>query len=108
MKLIAMRLQYFKQPWNLFDLFVVSTSQIILFLKWTDAGNQTIQMIIVRTLRIGRMIKVVKVIKKINVIFHTITEAAPSIASLGSLLLLIVFMYAIIGMRLFGFANVTD
>ena len=54
------------------------------------------------------MIKIAKVIKKINVIFHTLTEAAPSIASLGSLLLLTVFMYAIIGMRLFAFANVTN
>lgn len=54
------------------------------------------------------MIRVIKNFKKINIIFHTLTEAAPSLASLGSLLLLVVFMYAIIGMRLFGFANVTD
>lgn len=54
------------------------------------------------------MIKIIKNIKQVNIIFHTLFEAAPSIASLGSLLLLVIFMYSIIGMRIFGFANVTD
>jgi hypothetical protein len=52
--------------------------------------------------------KIIKNIKQVNIIFHTLFEAAPSIASLGSLLLLVIFMYSIIGMRIFGFANVTD
>jgi len=32
----------------------------------------------------------------------------PSMASLGMLLLLLMFMYAIIGMSQFGFSNITD
>lgn len=73
-----------------------------------DVGNKSIKNVIVRSARLGRMIRVIKNFKKINIIFHTLTEAAPSLASLGSLLLLVVFMYAIIGIRLFSFANVTD
>ena len=41
-------------------------------------------------------------------IFKTLTEAGPSMGSLGFLLVLFMFMYAIIGMKLFGLVNVTD
>jgi hypothetical protein len=107
-RLIAFQQYYFREPWNIFDLFVVLTSQIILIMRYAKAGNFGVQMIIVRSLRIGRMLKVIKNAKQINIIFQTLIEAAPSIASLGSLLLLVIFMYTIIGMKLFGFANVTN
>jgi hypothetical protein len=107
-RLIAFQQYYFRDPWNIFDLFVVLTSQIILIMHYAKAGNFGVQMIIVRSLRIGRMLKVIKNAKQINIIFQTLIEAAPSIASLGSLLLLVIFMYTILGMKLFGFANVTN
>jgi hypothetical protein len=63
---------------------------------------------ILRALRVGRLMRVTKWAKKMNVIIQTLKDAAPSLGSLGMLLLLVMFMYAIIGMRLFGFANVTN
>jgi hypothetical protein len=71
-------------------------------------GDPGVKGIVVRTLRLGRMFRIIKNFKTIGVIFHTLTEAGPSIASLGSLLLLVIFMYAIIGMKLFAFTNVTS
>ena len=59
-------------------------------------------------MRIGRLLRVMRFAKKLQIIFKTLTEAAPSLASLGMLLLLVIFMYSIIGMKMFGFVNVTN
>lgn len=107
LNLNAKRQHFFSVSWQNFDFFVVSSSQIVLLLNYLKIGDPGMKGIVVRTLRLGRMFRIIKNFKTIGVIFQTLTEAGPSIVSIGSLLLLVVFMYAIIGMKLFAFANVT-
>jgi len=57
---------------------------------------------ILRTLRIGRIFRIVKRAPAIQIIFQTLIEALPAIASLGLLLGLLFFMYAVIGIGQFG------
>lgn len=58
-----------------------------------------------RSLRIGRIFKLLRKFKKLQVIFKTLTEAGASMASVGSLLILLIFMYSIMGMKFFGLVN---
>lgn len=107
-KLTAMRGNYFKESWNIFDFTVVSITFVILIVGFLNLGDFAIQSTILRSMRIGRLLRVMRFAKKLQIIFKTLTEAAPSMGSLGMLMLLVMFMYAIIGMKLFGFANVTE
>lgn len=108
LKLIALKRVYFKEAWNIFDFTVVVTTVVILVLGFFNIGNFAIQATILRSMRIGRLLRVMRFAKKLQIIFKTLTEAAPSMGSLGMLLVLVMFMYSIIGMKMFGFANVTE
>lgn len=107
-KLYAMRSAYFKESWNIFDFIVVVTTVVIVFIGFFDVGDFAIQATILRSMRIGRLLRVMRFAKKLQIIFKTLIEAAPSMISLGMLLLLVMFMYAIIGMKMFGFVNISE
>ena len=47
-----------------------------------------VQAVIVRSLRIGRVLRIVKRAKKLQIIFQTLVDSLPSMASLGVLLIL--------------------
>lgn len=57
---------------------------------------------ILRTLRIGRVFRLIKKQEKLQEIFKTLLTATPAMASLGLLLMLLIFMFAIIGMAQFS------
>ena len=65
-KIIAQRLQYFKDSWNQFDFTVVFFTIVILVLNWTGVGESvSIFGTILRTLRIGRVFRLIKKQKKL-------------------------------------------
>jgi hypothetical protein len=110
-KIFALRTRYFYDGWNLFDLLVVLITCIIIgigFSPRVSAKSLGIQSTILRSLRLGRLLRLLRSMKKLQIVFNTLFEAVPAMASLGALLLLLMFMYAIIGMNVFGFANVGD
>ena len=108
-KLIAMQKNYFKDSWNIFDfIVVVGTWIVILVLKLPIDLDLTILGTILRTLRIGRIFRIVKRAPAIQIIFQTLIEALPAIASLGLLLGLLFFMYAVIGIGQFGAVTLQD
>ena len=97
-KLFALRKNYFKTAWNIFDFTVVIGTLVILVVGFLNLGVFGIQSTILRSLRIGRVMRLLRRLKKLQIIFNTLMEALPSMGSLGMLLLLLMFMYAIIGM----------
>ena len=108
-KLIAMRKNYFKDSWNIFDfIVVVGTWLVIIILKLPLGFDLNILGTILRTLRIGRIFRIVKRAPAIQIIFQTLMEALPAIASLGLLLGLLFFMYAVIGIGQFGTVTLQD
>lgn len=108
LKIYALRRNYFRVGWNIFDFIVVMGTFMVLIIGFLNLGDFAIQSTILRTLRIGRVMRILRKAKKLSIIFNTLVEALPSMASLGMLLLLLMFMYAVIGMSQFGFANITD
>lgn len=105
-KIIAQKGLYFKDSWNLFDFTIVVATIIILGIAWAGLGEDIeILGTILRTLRIGRVFRLVKKQEKLQAIFVTLLEATPAMASLGLLLMLLIFMFAIIGMSQFSLVD---
>ena len=99
LKIIAQRCDYFKDSWNLFDFVVVAGTIVILTIAWAGVGKDLeILGTILRTLRIGRVFRLIKKQQKLQEIFKTLLDATPGMASLGLLLMLLIFMFSIIGM----------
>ena len=60
-KIIALRMLYFKDSWNRFDFFVVFCTAVILILGWAGIGEDIdILATIIRTLRICRVLRLIK------------------------------------------------
>ena len=98
LKIIAMGKNYFKESWNVFDFTVVVLTALILGITWLGVGgNLGVTSTILRSLRIGRIFRLVKRAQKLQIIFAALLDAVPSMGSLGLLLFLLIFMYAIIG-----------
>lgn len=103
-----MKLDYFKNPWNNFDFIIIVLTLMALGIQILDIADYTTKITIIRTFRLLRLLRIMRFAKKLQIVFNTLVEAAPSMASLGLLLLLVIFMFAVIGTRLFSFTNVTD
>lgn len=98
-KIIAQKCNYFRDAWNLFDFTVVVGTLIILSLSWAGVGESiAILGTILRTLRIGRVFRLIKKQQKLQHIFKTLMSALPAMGSIAALLMLLIFMFAIIGM----------
>lgn len=97
---------YFKDSWNVFDFTVVVGTLIILGIAWAGIGeNLDILGTILRTMRIARVFRLIKKQQKLQEIFKTLISATPAMASLGLLLMLLIFMFSIIGMSQFALIN---
>jgi len=99
LKITAQGCYYFQDSWNLFDFMIVVLTIVILSLNFVGVGEKLeILGTVLRTLRIGRVFRLIKKQKKLNAIFITLIKAFPAIASLGLLLMLLIFMFAVIGL----------
>ena len=60
------------------------------------------QAIIIRSFRISRIFRLVKKAKSLKMIFNTIIITIPSLANVGGLLVLLLYLYAILGVFIFA------
>lgn len=101
-KLFAFKKRYFDDGWNHFDFIVVCSSNIFtivgLFLSQTGPLSS-----VIRLVRVCRLFKLIKRVKNLRLLFNTLIVSIPSIVNIGTLLLLLFFIYAVIGMQLFSF-----
>ena len=108
-KIIALRCHYFKDGWNIFDFIIVAFTLIMLILKAMNVeipfGNGPT---VLRALRIGRILRLIKRAQNLKIIFFTLLNSASTLGSLGLLLIILFFMFAIVGRSLFGMAAIGD
>ena len=98
-KIIAFDIRYFKKTWHIFD-FVLVIISIIAFISGTHELGTTTQLI--RTIRLGRTVYKFKQLKQLQIIFSTFLNTLSSLANVGSLMFLIIYIYSIIAVNLFG------
>ena len=83
--------------WNIFDTIIVIGALVdVIFEK--IAFNITI----LRVLRVGRVLRLMKNSKNIVLVINTLYFSLPSLLNVGALLFLAFFIFAVVGMNLFG------
>lgn len=95
-KILALRKEFFLSKWNLFDLFVVVLSA----LPTTIIGN----IAILRLFRVLRATRLSSSVPQLRFVIAVITRSIPSVISIGVLLLLVYYIYAVLGTQLFATA----
>src|SRR5688572_15693219 len=100
-KLIAFGWEYFNENWNRFDFFVVcGTFGSVLIEAITGTSVRSIAML-VRVFRVTRIIRLVKASKSIRQILLTLYIALPGLSNVASILFLMLFIYATMGVQMF-------
>ncbi|XP_035829755.1 sodium channel protein 1 brain [Aplysia californica] len=103
-KLIGLRLHYFRFLWNIFDFIIVIISILGIILSDVLSGIFVTPTLlrIIRVFRIGRVLRLIKAAKGIRKLLFALIISLPAIFNIGALLFLVMYMYAIIGMSSFG------
>ncbi|XP_061080630.1 LOW QUALITY PROTEIN: voltage-dependent T-type calcium channel subunit alpha-1I-like [Conger conger] len=107
LKLIAFGFRrFFKERWNQLDLAIVLLSVMGIILEEIEISaalpiNPTI-IRIMRVLRIARVLKLLKMATGMRALLDTVVQALPQVGNLGLLFMLLFFIYAALGVELFG------
>ena len=103
LKLIGLDKQYFYSSWNLFDMFVVVCTNLGLVLDMLNLGKGfSTAGIIIRAFRIMRIIRLVRKQPDVKIILDTLVNILPQITNFIALMFLLLFIYAALGINLFG------
>ena len=98
---------YWYSGWNKFDLFVVSTSLLDIIMSNIGGGSVSFLRVgpqlarVFRVLRVSRLLKLVKSLKGIQKLLETLMIALPALMNVGALLLLVFFVFSVLGVFLF-------
>ncbi|XP_060754243.1 voltage-dependent T-type calcium channel subunit alpha-1H [Neoarius graeffei] len=107
LKLVAFGFRrFFKDRWNQLDLAIVLLSVMGITLEEIDLNaslpiNPTI-IRIMRVMRIARVLKLLKMATGMRALLDTVVQALPQVGNLGLLFMLLFFIYAALGVELFG------
>lgn len=112
MKLVALGIKiYMKDKWNQLDVGIVILSIVGIVLEELETNiipiNPTI-MRVMRVLRIARVLKLLKMAKGIRALLDTVMQALPQVGNLGLLFFLLFFIFAALGVELFGRLECSD
>lgn len=92
LKMYAMEKNFFRSTWNIFDMAVILISII------PSAGSFAV----LRALRVLRTLRLLTNIPKLKIIIESLVHAVPSIGWISVLLIIIYYIFAVIGTNLFG------
>ena len=92
LKMILYRKKFFTDPWNLFDFFIVGMAIA------PAAGSFSI----FRTLRIVRTLRLLRSLPRLRLIIESLLQSVPSISWIVVLLGIVYYIFAVIGVNLFG------
>ncbi|KAL4636203.1 sodium channel protein type 2 subunit alpha-like [Arapaima gigas] len=87
---------YFQEGWNIFDAFIVSLSLMELGLVNVE------RLSVLRSFRLLRVFKLAKSWPTLNMLIKIIGNSVGALGNLTVVLAIIVFIFAVVGMQLFG------
>lgn len=85
--------RFFSDPWNVFDFAIVAVCLLPF-----DSHSATV----LRLIRILRVLRLVTVLPRLQLLVGTLLKSVPSMGYVGFLLLLLFYVYAVMGTFLFG------
>jgi len=101
-KILGLGTYYFSDAWNIFDFIIVVGALVGIILTETIGLKVGPAATIVRSFRIFRIFRLVKRAKSLRMMFQTFVISLPALINIGGLLLLLLYVYAILGINLFG------
>jgi voltage-gated sodium channel len=91
-RMMVFRLAFFRDPWSLFDLFVVGIALV------PATGSFSV----LRALRILRVLRLVTAVPSLKRVVGGLVTALPGMGSILLLLLLIFYVFSVMAAKLFG------
>ena len=95
-KILAFGVRYFKDSWNRFDFIIAFASLLSNILEFAIGLDGAAATTGIRAFRIAKFFQVFRKSSKINIIFQTFITTLPALINVGSLLLLLVFIFGIL------------
>ena len=92
LRLFAHRLAFFRDPWSLFDFVVVGIALV-------PASGP---LAVLRALRILRVLRLLTLVPSMRRVVGALMGSIPGLSSIGLVLLLIYYVFAVIATKLFG------
>ena len=92
LRIYVYRWNFFKDPWSLFDFFVVAISLV------PASGNLSI----LRVLRVLRLFRLLTIVPQMRTIIAALLEVIPGILSVSLVLMLFFYVFAIMATGMFG------
>lgn len=92
LRIYAHRGQFFRSPWGWFDLVIVAIALIP-----AGAGGE-----VLRVLRALRVLRLLSTVRSMRLVVGALLTSLPGIASIGALLVMVMYIYAVITTELFA------
>ena len=91
-RLIAWRLEFFRDPWRIFDLVVVGVALI----------PATGSLSVLRALRILRVLRIISMVPSLRRVVGGLVAALPGMGSIMLLLTLVFYVFSVMATKLYG------
>ena len=95
-RFIALGTEYFRDPWNIFDLLIAITSVLELAISNPSA------VVVFQCMRVVRVAKLARVSAGLRLMLHTLLSSFSSLFHIAALLFLVMFIYAALGVTFWG------
>ena len=92
LKLFAYRWRFFRDPWNVFDMAIVTIALI------PSSGP----LAVLRALRILRVLRLISMLPRLRFVVESLLRAVPGISAIAGLLVIIFYVFAVMATKLFG------
>lgn len=92
LRIYAFRDRFFRDPWGLFDLFVV-------LIAWVPASGP---LAVLRALRVLRVLRLLSVVPSLRVVIEAMLAALPGMGSIVLLMLLLFYVFAVMATKLYA------
>ncbi|TKS77574.1 Dihydropyridine-sensitive L-type skeletal muscle calcium channel subunit alpha-1 [Collichthys lucidus] len=110
LKLMAFKARgYFGDPWNVFDFIIVIGSVVDVILSEVDASeNASVSITFFRLFRVMRLVKLLNRSEGIRNLLWTFIKSFQALPHVALLIVMLFFIYAVIGMQIFGKIALVD
>ena len=102
-KIVAKEYAYFSDSWNRFDFAIVVAADLSLLIEFIeDIQDLKGVLAIMKGVMIMRVFRLIRAYKNLKVLVSSLAVILPSIGNVGSLIMLMFFIFAVIGMNMFS------
>eukprot|EP00941_MAST-03F_sp_MAST-3F-sp1_P000668 g668.t1 len=107
-KLVAYKWRYFKEGWNQFDFIIVLGFLAGVVAEYGFKINVGGVASAIRAFRAARVLRLVRSFVSLRIMFGTLVRSLPSLYNVACIILIITYMYAVLGVQLFCYIAHND